>query len=707
MYTKEQIQSEYLKGNSKRYSETSNEEIQSFIENSINLPISHKEKVYCFLNDITPKCKNPDCNTNKFPRFENFKIGYKDYCCKKCVSIHLGETQIKTRLENRNINNTKIIEGLTAKEIIKGIYECNIDIKNWKSLPVLKEFTHFRSLEQLYKHLILNDNQECEFCGRLLNYDPKTKVIRSCNCKTQEEKLLLNLDKNVIGIDFINFIIENKLHYKIKKCEELLLKEYKERVGEFLPFTFSLIEDMYCRLNNIKENPNAKFVSLTIGYKKEEIIIDYSLPIEEIIEQLNKKYTYRYTVNEYREYLDSKISDSISYQEKEYILINGEESIGKCKVCGKKTTFNKNKYRNYCSVKCVNIGEGEKNKQKSIEKFRPVIEKRLFENNLILLESYRGMKEYHKIKCLTCDSVFKGLLSTTSSICRTCTPKLSGISNKEKEVLEFIQGFYKGEIIENYRELGKEFDIFIPEKKIAIEFNGLYWHSSQFKEKNYHLEKTELAENNDIQLLHIFENEWDFKQDIVKSVIKAKLGFTSDKVYARKCIIKEVPSKESNEFLLNNHLQGKDNAPIRYGLYFNDELIQLITFKRSHRSKSKYLELKRSCSKIGINVVGGFSKLLKYSQNILKEDIITFADRRYSYKDNAYSKNGFELVSVISPNYSYKVGNELKSREQYQKHKLKKVLEIYDSDLTEKENMHINDYFEIYDSGNFKYIYRY
>jgi len=246
-------------------------------------------------------------------------------------------------------------------------------------------------------------------------------------------------------------------------------------------------------------------------------------------------------------------------------------------------------------------------------------------------------------------------------------------------------------------------DIYIPDLGIAIEYNGLYGHSSLFKDKKYHFNKTEICENNNIQLIHIFENEWILKKEIVKSILKSKLGLNTNRFFARKCTIKEVSSKESNKFLEDNHIQGKDNAPHRYGLYFNNNLIQLITFKRSHRSKAKYLELKRSCSILNTTVVGGFNKLLKYAKNIFKEDIITFADRRFSSKNNVYSKIG-NLIDIIKPNHFYIENLNLASREKYQKHKLPNILEKFDISLTAIENCHNNNIYEIYDSGNLKYI---
>lgn len=128
--------------------------------------------------------------------------------------------------------------------------------------------------------------------------------------------------------------------------------------------------------------------------------------------------------------------------------------------------------------------------------------------------------------------------------CSKCSN--NGISKEETELKDFLNSL-DIKIIENDRMIleGKELDIFIPSHNIAIEYNGLYWHSEQYIDKNYHLNKTEACEAKGIQLIHIFEDEWLYKQDIVKSRLKNILGLTQNKIWARKCEIKIVDTKDS------------------------------------------------------------------------------------------------------------------------------------------------------------------
>jgi len=276
------------------------------------------------------------------------------------------------------------------------------------------------------------------------------------------------------------------------------------------------------------------------------------------------------------------------------------------------------------------------------------------------------------------------------------------------EIVEMCDFEINSEIIHPYI-----LDMYSEEYKFAIEYDELLYNSegttvpNKDNMKKYHLNKTELCEEKNIQLFHIFENEWNNKKDIWKSVINSKLHKTN-RVYARKCVVKEVDSKLNKEFLDKNHLQGSINAPIRLGLYYNDELLQLMTFGKSRYNKSIEYELIRMCSKLNTTVIGGASKLLKYfERNYKPESIISYANRRWS-EGNVYEKLGFEWSHNALPNYFYFKNNDiLYSRNVFQKHKLKNKLDTFDSELTEKQNMFNNDYRRIFDSGNKVYVKKY
>ena len=264
-----------------------------------------------------------------------------------------------------------------------------------------------------------------------------------------------------------------------------------------------------------------------------------------------------------------------------------------------------------------------------------------------------------------------------------------------------------------------ELDFYIPDENLAIEFNGLMYHSfgkskySMFDnfdemDKNYHLKKTNMCEKKGIMLLHIFENEWmdENKKDIWKSVILSKLGKTPNKIYARKCKIKEISSKDAYDFLNKNHLQGGIYGKVNLGLFYNDELIAVMNFVKRRFDKKEGFELLRYASKIYTNVIGGFSKLLNYFElNYNPTMIISYANRRWSV-GNVYEKNGFEFVKESVPNFFYFKPNEYKlySRIKFQKHNLYNILKTYNPNKTAIENIIENGYRIIFDSGNKVYI---
>jgi hypothetical protein len=156
-------------------------------------------------------------------------------------------------------------------------------------------------------------------------------------------------------------------------------------------------------------------------------------------------------------------------------------------------------------------------------------------------------------------------------ICINCNPILVGKSKKEGEIFEFISQVYSGIILRNHKGIiSKELDIYIPDLKLSFEFNGLYWNSELYRDKNYHQEKSKECINNGIELVHIWEDEWDFKSEIIKSMILNKLG-SSKKIWARNCEVKEIEdNKLITEFLNKNHIQGYVGSKYKIGLFYTD-----------------------------------------------------------------------------------------------------------------------------------------
>ena len=249
-----------------------------------------------------------------------------------------------------------------------------------------------------------------------------------------------------------------------------------------------------------------------------------------------------------------------------------------------------------------------------------------------------------------------------------CPHCYNNTSFQEVELSDYIKSLLKLDetFITNNRNVldNNELDIYIPDRKIAIEYDGLYWHNELHKDKNYHLNKTNLCNEKGIRLIHIFEDEWLYKKDIVKSRLKNLFHINDEKIYARKCVIKEVSYKKCNDFLNENHIQGMCVSKYRYGLYYENELVSLMTFGKLRKNLNgngtqDEFELLRFCNKMNTSVVGGASRLLKhFIKTLHPKTIISYADRRWS-DGHLYETLGFEHTHDSKPSYFYVVGHHI------------------------------------------------
>jgi len=254
-----------------------------------------------------------------------------------------------------------------------------------------------------------------------------------------------------------------------------------------------------------------------------------------------------------------------------------------------------------------------------------------------------------------------------------------------------------------------ELDIFIPHLNLAIEINGIFWHSElSGKDKNYHLDKLKRCENKGIKLLHFWDIEILNKLEIVSSIIKNHLK-KSIKISARKTILKEISSsEEEKKFLDENHLQGYTPSQCCFGLYYEEELVCLMTFIQSRYRKNIDWELLRFCNKKGVSVVGGASKLFSKRP---KGSIISYADKRFSSGSLYKNQLGMKEEKDSPPNSYYFQRNssssnnlQLKSRIVFQKHKLKNILENFIESKSAWENLIEHGFDRVWDCGNKVFI---
>jgi hypothetical protein len=310
-----------------------------------------------------------------------------------------------------------------------------------------------------------------------------------------------------------------------------------------------------------------------------------------------------------------------------------------------------------------------------------------------------------KIKCGVCNEEYeitRALLryryNNNVNSCILCNPILEERSIKEKELYLWLSNYTNVIRCEKNILNGKEIDLYLPEYNIGIEFNGLYYHSNLFIGNNYHMNKTKLGDEKGVNIVHIYEDDWMYKQDIIKSIILNKIKKTPDRIYARKCVIKEIPINDCEKFLNKNHIQGHSFSKYNIGLFYNDELVSLMTFGKRKITGRNSLELIRFCNKLNTNVLGSASKLFKYFIEKYKpEELISYQDIGLFNSGNLYGNLGFKLKHISLPNYWYIINRKREYRYNWRKDVL--IKKGFDPNKTEKEIMEELGYYRIYDCG--------
>lgn len=282
-------------------------------------------------------------------------------------------------------------------------------------------------------------------------------------------------------------------------------------------------------------------------------------------------------------------------------------------------------------------------------------------------------------------------------------------SSVENQILAFLQS-RNIDVEQSNRSIisPKEIDIYLPDYRIGIEVNGLAWHSElRGKSRDYHRNKTVLCREQSVRLIHVFDYEWYTKTQLVQSRLINLIG-QSNSIGARKCQIRPLTRKESNEFFEINHIQGSCISKLSYGLIYNDQIVAAMSFGKPRFSRSYQWELLRFANKMNTSVVGGAGRLFNtFVNENFPASVISYCDLRWN-TGNLYTKLGFAHIGDSGPNYWYttKKYNLLENRMRYQKHKLKTLLPVFDPDKSEWENMIDNGYDRVWDCGNSTYLWK-
>lgn len=276
--------------------------------------------------------------------------------------------------------------------------------------------------------------------------------------------------------------------------------------------------------------------------------------------------------------------------------------------------------------------------------------------------------------------------------CPSCRSPISKpqqiIVDKLKELnVEFIANDRK--LINPY-----ELDILIPSKNIAIEVNGLWYHSSKYKNKNYHNEKFLQCEKKGVKLLQFWDSDIKEKESLVLNMVLANIGIFKS-IHGRKTEVKILTSKEYSNFMEVNHIQGKVNSSIKLGLLYHNEIVAAMGLTKING----VVHLQRFANLSGYRVLGGFTKLLK---QVKEKPIVSFSDNFYS-DGHLYQKSGFILERENSPRLHYTNGLNLFNRMNFQKPVLRK--KGYDTDnFTEKEIAESMGFYQIFGGGTKKWV---
>ena len=281
-------------------------------------------------------------------------------------------------------------------------------------------------------------------------------------------------------------------------------------------------------------------------------------------------------------------------------------------------------------------------------------------------------------------------------------------SAAEKYIERWLRKLLPGESVQaSNRTLIKpyELDIYVPSKKLAIEYCGVYWHSA--KDKTYHASKQKACEEHGVRLITIFDTEWNdpVKRKIIKARLRSAVGLSIRRVFARKCNLVELSASRARTFFDNNHLAGHASGSIYLGLKDNTGLVAAISLGKPRFSANAEWELLRACSKRGVLVVGGVSKLIKaFTRAYQPTSLLSYADLRFG-TGRSYAAAGLTLVRVSAPSpwWAHRgahQGVKLYHGSRVQKHKLAKLLPHFDPGLTANENLKLNSWVCVYDCGH-------
>ena len=387
--------------------------------------------------------------------------------------------------------------------------------------------------------------------------------------------------------------------------------------------------------------------------------------------------------NDFYERLKMRSDIAITIDYSSFIDRNQKNIKCKCQNCSHEfitsLSYIERKYKcPECHIRQPSfIGKEHRIETKEIIRKKVLLNKDSFEertkqrtSEFTLLTSYENyfsrQKQYLQFQCNECNTINEKTLQAfeRGSLCQKCFPNSS--SRAELEIGDYIGSL--GLIPKrNDRSIinPKELDIIVEDKKAAFEYDGLYWHDDNSgKPRDYHYNKTKDCHAAGLSLFRIYSDQWENKNELVRAMIKCRLGIISKKIYARECQVSILDQSLSKEFFDKNHLYGSSPSKITFGLIHNNELVLAVSMRIPRQEKYKqedFIEICRFASSHNTIVVGGFSKIFKgiksWSIENSFKNILTYADLDTG-TGNVYEKSGFQLAGETGPAYWYSDGQK-------------------------------------------------
>lgn len=329
-------------------------------------------------------------------------------------------------------------------------------------------------------------------------------------------------------------------------------------------------------------------------------------------------------------------------------------------------------------------------------------------NELLLSDYVRGSEKKVWWKCDK-GHQWEAMVRNRLKLGHNCPQCSSNVSKAEKELADHLATLLPDvqtsvrNVIDNF-----ELDMYIPSKKIAVEYNGVHWHSDANKKMTpkYHHDKWLACKDKGIQLIQIWEDDWNRNPEQIKRMLAHKLGISNErKVFARKTTVVELDKAQTELFLNENHVQEYASGSYYLGLKdkSNDEIVSILVLKKEAGTEGKTLNIIRYAT--SANVVGGFTKLLKHAEKQYQpESFITFSDHCVS-DGGLYENNGFIADKELPPDYMYVVGNVRKHKFGYRLKRFRDDPTLHwEEGLTERELAELNGLKRIWDAGKTRWV---